>query len=569
MNIPRKTDAGLFNFGTIDVTGPEFAAHFVTDLMVAGSYLLLLAIIVHLNRKKYVSIYVPRNTYLVAFAFVFFITFGVSIVSVLFPGIAVHLGYKVFISTILIAVVLAVWRILPRDIDPYEERRLHMENAALNEALAKQREAEELVLKSEAQIAVKVEERTRELRTANMTLEKEAVERRLAEERALESKRRLDELIMRTDTALIFVDTNGTVLDSNLALAQMLGRSSIDELIGRKLDRLLGLRDDTELAHFMNETLRHGTFESEIDAAPPARGVIAIEAVGAASIVDGRPCVMAMFWDVTTRRASEKELLQSREALTAALDVARKANATRSDFLAKMNHELRTPLNGIIGLSEIIRHKSTGDKFSGTEAHKLAGNIHQSGRHLLSVVDDLLDLSRLDSGTRELSPTRISVRAEIDAAVMTLATIADKKRIKIDNQCDTALEWIVDQRAFKQIIINLVNNAVKFSPPGSSVAVSVSHTAELMSLHISDQGPGVSRGDRERILEPFGRGEIAETQKVDGVGLGLTIVSELLKLQGGKIEIDSEPGRGATFTAVFPVGAEHRPRETKAPAQDG
>ncbi|MEM7213865.1 MAG: HAMP domain-containing sensor histidine kinase, partial [Pseudomonadota bacterium] len=183
---------------------------------------------------------------------------------------------------------------------------------------------------------------------------------------------------------------------------------------------------------------------------------------------------------------------------------------------------------------------------------KLTGNIHQSGTHLLSVVDDLLDLSRLDAGNREFSPASVAVRAEIDSAVLTLATIADKKRIIITNTCDPDLEWMVDQRAFKQIIINLVNNAVKFSPVDSNVRIDVTTTPDAMSLHIRDEGPGIAKEDQERILMPFGRTEEANNNKIDGVGLGLTIVSELVKLQGGKIVINSEKGKGATFTAVFP-----------------
>ena len=111
---------------------------------------------------------------------------------------------------------------------------------------------------------------------------------------------------------------------------------------------------------------------------------------------------------------------------------------------------------------------------------------------------------------------------------------------------------MVDQRALKQILINLVNNAIKFSPPGSTVDINVDANENAMSLRIRDEGPGVLPADREKILSPFGRGEYAETHKIDGVGLGLTIVSELLKLQGGHIDIDSQPRMGSTFIAVFP-----------------
>ncbi|MEM1300851.1 MAG: HAMP domain-containing sensor histidine kinase, partial [Pseudomonadota bacterium] len=176
----------------------------------------------------------------------------------------------------------------------------------------------------------------------------------------------------------------------------------------------------------------------------------------------------------------------------------------------------------------------------------------------------LLDLSRLDSGTREFTPINVVIRAEIDAALVTLGSIADKKRISVRNRCPSEFEWVVDQRAFKQIVINLVNNAIKFSPPGSNVDISLSETENAMALRIRDEGPGVTPSDREKILTPFGRGEFAETHKIDGVGLGLTIVSELLKLQGGYIEIDSQPRIGSTFVAVFPKVAETANRAATA-----
>lgn len=552
MNVPKSNANALFKFDSSGLSGESLVVHFATDVLVAGAYILLLFGIVYLNHKKYISIIVPKRTYLIAFLAVLVLTFASSVASVVFPGTNIYLFYKVFIALMLATIVLGIWRVLPRDIDPLEQNRLQRENVFLNNALARQHEAEMRLADAVQNIEGQVTARISELSAVNLRLEKDIIESRLSEERAAEAKRRMDELIMRTNTAMVFVDSDGTVQECNHALAQLLGRGTIEELVGRKLGRLLGLRDETPLSHLMDETLRHGMFAAELEVIPPARGRVHVEANAVGSVIDGRPCVMALFRDVTERKAEERELLQSREALTAALEVARQANATRADFLAKMNHELRTPLNGIIGLSEILRHKASSKTIPGAEVRKLTGNIHQSGMHLLSVVDDLLDISRLDVGNREFSPALVAVRAEIDSAVLTLVTIADKKRIEIRNTCEPALEWVVDQRAFKQIMINLVNNAVKFSPVGSTVWIEVTHTPDALSLHVRDEGPGIAEADQERILMPFGRGEDATNNKIDGVGLGLTIVSELLKLQGGKIFINSERGRGATFTAVFP-----------------
>ncbi|MEM7060093.1 MAG: PAS domain-containing sensor histidine kinase [Pseudomonadota bacterium] len=562
MNIPQPDTAVPIAIETAVISGPRLMVNVLTDMAVAGAYVLIVFIIVYLNRNKYISIYVPQRTYAVMFAVVFSINLSASLAAVLWPTVAVTFGYKIAIALLMLAIVAAVWRILPRDIDVHERHRMSVENAEMLQAFADRDSALAELKEAQTDVSVQVEARTAELSQVNLSLEKEVIERRLAEERAMESKRRLDELIMRTNTAMVSIDGDGTVIECNHALAQLLGRGTIEELMGRKLSRLLGLKNEAAFNHFCDETLRFGTFQHEFDAAPPARGLVHIEANGAASVMDGRPYVMALFRDVSERKAAEKELLQSREALTAALEVARQANATKSDFLAKMNHELRTPLNGIIGLSEILRHKATGKTVPSVDVQKLTGNIHQSGTHLLSLVDDLLDLSRLDGGGRSFSPTSVAVRHEIDAAMVTLATIAEKKRITIDNKCDPHLEWTVDQRAFKQIVINLVNNAVKFSPPGSTVRVEVEHSDDSMWLSIVDEGPGIARSDRSRILRPFGRGEDAEANKVDGVGLGLTIVSELLKLQGGTLNIESEAGRGSTFTAVFPVGDGLKPSTT-------
>ena len=554
MNIPKDEARTIIASDLTEVTVEQVAFSLFADAAVAASYVLLLFIIVFLNREKYISIFLPRRAYLYAFLVVLAINTGATLASMFMTGAAITLTYKMLVASLMFFTVAAVWRVLPRRVDQYERDALQHSSNELERALTARNSAEERLREAQDNIDTKVRERTFELNQTNLALEKEVIERRLAEERATEAKRRMDELILRTSTAMVFIDSQGSVLEGNHALAQLLGRATTDELMSRQLARLLGLKNEEALTHFIDETLRHGAFTSVIPASPPARGFIQIEANGAASVYRGRPCVMALFRDVTERKAAEKELLQSREALTAALEVARKANATKSDFLAKMNHELRTPLNGIIGLSEVLRHKAISDKVSAEDVRKLTDNIHQSGTHLLSLVDDLLDLSRLEAGSRTFAPTIVGVRTEIDAATSTLASIADKKRIRINNECDEDLEWTVDQRAFKQIIINLVNNAVKFSPPGSTVKIQVTQGTEAMRLMIVDEGPGITVSDRKRILLPFGRGQAAEAQKADGVGLGLTIVSELLKLQGGKLEIESAGEGGSVFVATFPVG---------------
>ncbi len=369
-----------------------------------------------------------------------------------------------------------------------------------------------------------------------------------------DSMRRAEDLMIRTNTATVAIASDTTILDGNQALPRLLGRAAVEEVVGHRLADVLDLKNDRAAHHFCNETVRLGTFTCHLEATSPAGGTVWIEANGAASVLNGRPCVMAIFRDISERKTAELALMRSNEALSAALEVARDANSARSGFVAKMNHELRTPLNGIIGLSEMLRHTASDRNVPGAEVRKFCEHIHRSGTHLLSLVEDLLDLSRLEAGTWSLNPTEIDVAAELNAALITLVPIAHKKQVVVEQICPPDFRWHLDQRAFRQIIINLATNAVKFSPPQSKVRIAVTRSASEMTLHVIDEGPGIPGPELERIAMPFGRGAYAVNHKIDGVGLGIPIVSELLRLHGGKLLIDSEPGHGSTFSALFPAG---------------
>lgn len=553
MNVPQPETTIVVPVGGFPVDGLTMFAHVVTDMLVAGAFILLLFRIVYLNGRKDFSLRVPRSTYLAVFWVGLICTFGATLVSMATPGTHVHLGYKVFVATSIFVVSVLIPRMLPRTVDPYLDERHEAQQAEFREAIkARKSLTAELEQARRGTIAA-VAERTQEISQQLLSAEKELSDQRLEIERMAEGKRRLDELIMRTNTAYVHLGMDGRVLECNLALAQILGRANANELVGREMSRLLGHAVPDEVLHFIREVVRCGTFSQEMDIQPPARGHAAIELSGAASVHGHAPCAMVLIRDTSDRRATERKLLENRESLTKALETTREANASRSDFIVKMNHELRAPLNGIIGLSEIIRYKSQGKSMSPVELRKLAQNIHQSGRHLLSMVDDLLDLSRLEAGSREFNPVSTEIRAEVDEALTTLGTIAEKNRISLRNHCPEHFEWMVDRRAFKQIILNLVNNAIKFSPPRSNVDIRLNYTAAAMSLSVKDEGPGIAPDDRDRILMPFGRGKYAEDQNIDGVGLGLTIVSELLKQQGGHIEVETGPRDGSTFIAVFPL----------------
>ena len=358
--VPEETDLGL----------GAFVTNVLTDVLLAASYVLLLYVVVLLNRQKHVSIYIPKQTYMITFGVVAAVGIATTVAAMFVNAPTMSAILKLLSSFMMTGIAIGIWRILPRHVDLQEKAVIDREASELRQTAAELERVTGVLEETQAEFDRQLAKRTDHLTREKLDLEKQIVERRLSEERVSEAKRRMDELILRTSTASLLVDSEGSVLECNHALAQLVGRGTMEELVGRKLSRLLGLKNEQSLVHFTSETLRHGTFAAEFDAAPPARGVIHIEASGAASVIDGKPCVMALFRDVTERYKSEKELLQSREALTAALEVARQANATKSDFLAKMNHELRTPLNGIIGLSEILRHRAHAESLKQEDLRK-------------------------------------------------------------------------------------------------------------------------------------------------------------------------------------------------------
>lgn len=383
-------------------------------------------------------------------------------------------------------------------------------------------------------------------------IDKGTLTRSSLEVRAKLSGELIEELLTRTETGTALISSEATILTASEALPRLLGRASVADLMGGALGAVLNVHD-AGARHFCDETLRQGAFACDLEASAPSGRPLWIEANGVASVLNGSPCVMALFRDISSRKVAEADLRRTCDSLSAALEVARKENDAKFAFVAKMNHELRTPLNGILGLSEMLRHTASGRLVPGAEIRRFCDSLHRSGTHLLDVVEDLLDLSRLVSGNWMLDLTEVDLRADIDAVLGALSPIAQSKRVSLENACPPGLEWVVDRRGLRQVIINLAENAVKFSPAGSHVRITVTASPAEMALQVTDQGPGIPDGEREQVLNPFGRGSFALGHRMDGAGLGLSIVSRLMALHGGSLAIDSKADCGSTFTATFPL----------------
>ena len=235
-----------------------------------------------------------------------------------------------------------------------------------------------------------------------------------------------------------------------------------------------------------------------------------------------------------------------------ALERAEAASAAKSRFLAHMSHELRTPLNAILGFSEIIRDGVFGD--NPARDREYADLIHSSGRHLLQIINDILDLSRIEAGKLKVQPRLVALSPLCEDAVLLTSQDFEDHGVGVSTRLAPGCPPLfADEKAAKQMLVNLLSNAAKFSPPGSLVELAAEPSADggLVML-ITDQGPGIARDRLATVFEPFAQASAGVSVKGQGTGLGLPLVKSLIELHGGRIEIESELDRGTRVSLFFP-----------------
>jgi len=233
------------------------------------------------------------------------------------------------------------------------------------------------------------------------------------------------------------------------------------------------------------------------------------------------------------------------------------SNRLKSDFLATISHELRTPLNSILGFSDVLLSSdSLADK-----QQRWVGNIQTSGKRLLNLIEDILDLAKIEAGKMQVKITEFSLQDMCEGLLTMFRPLAEKKNIDLRSQIDPGIPSLrQDQTKFQQILENLLSNAVKFTPEGGRVWVRGESDGRFLVLTVSDTGVGIAPEEQELVFQKFRQSGNTMTRQHGGTGLGLSIVRELAKLLGGEIGLQSELGRGSTFTVRLPVHLSEEPR---------
>jgi len=288
------------------------------------------------------------------------------------------------------------------------------------------------------------------------------------------------------------------------------------------------------------------------------------EVVGALVVNRNRPGAFEpRVVDLLRTFATQSTLAIQNARLFAALhDKSRElevANQHKSEFLANMSHELRTPLNAVIGFSEVLLERMFGDLNPKQEEYLL--DILSSGRHLLSLINDILDLSKIEAGRMELELTRFSVPMALENALTLVKERAARHGIAVSLSVGPGVGDIRgDERKFKQVLLNLLSNAVKFTPEGGRVDVRAAPVDSAVEIAVSDTGIGIAPEDQEAIFEEFRQVGDDYARKREGTGLGLTLARRFVELHGGTLRVRSEVGKGSTFTVTLPVGGDAEPR---------
>ncbi len=381
-----------------------------------------------------------------------------------------------------------------------------------------------------------------------------------------QAESRFRRLLEAAPDGIVEVDSAGKIRLVNRVMEKLFGYER-QELLGQPVEILIPDALRERHVHHRNQFLSH-------PAARPMGTGLALEGrrkdgsrfpveISLSPVEsDGGLYVTAAIRDVTERRHAEEllkavqekynlELAAANEVLAQRNDEVERADRLKSEFLASMSHELRTPLHTIIGFSELLSEELKGPLNDSQK--RFVDHIHRDSLHLLALINDVLDLSKIEAGRLDLHYEVFDAHEAIREAVATIRQQCEAKSIRLEQKLNVRAAAHADPLRFKQILLNLLSNAVKFTPEGGSIVVNARVSVGIVEISVSDTGIGIPKESQEAVFDKF-RQVGATTKGVrEGTGLGLAITKELVNQHGGKISLVSEPGKGSSFTFTIPA----------------
>ncbi len=366
---------------------------------------------------------------------------------------------------------------------------------------------------------------------------------------ARQQKQYFESVMQNSPVAIVTLDLEENVASANPAFEKLFGYA-LDEVIGTNLDSLITNEEMRAEAVAYTRKARHRTAHGIVQRCRKDGSLVDVEVLAVRVEVEGEMAgMMALYHDIT-------ELLEARREAEA-------ANQSKSQFLANMSHELRTPLNAILGYSEMLAEEAEEDENEGYVPD--LQKIHAAGRHLLTLINDVLDLSKIEAGKMELYLESCSVAEMVDEVATTVRPLIEQNGNVLEVLCPGDVgEMHADATRIRQSLMNLLSNAGKFTEDGTiTMAVTVEEAAHGDSLlfRVTDTGIGMTPAQVARLFQAFTQAEASTSRRFGGTGLGLTITRKFCRMMGGDVEVTSEEGKGSTFTIRLP-------RDVRGPTDD-
>jgi PAS domain S-box-containing protein len=359
------------------------------------------------------------------------------------------------------------------------------------------------------------------------------------EEELRRQKEYFEAMFDNTPVAVVTLDENSKVVSWNQAAEKLYGYSQ-EEAVGQFLDNLVAKHPSIydEAVRYTQQTQNNQRVHAITKRTRKDGTFVEVELMSVPVALSGKFVGnIALYYDIG-------ELQEARRAAEA-------ANKAKSDFLARMSHELRTPLNAIIGFTRLVKRKGE-DALPEKQVENL-DKVLISADHLLALINDILDISKIEAGAMEVKPTSFKIDSLVDLCITTTQPLVKSEDVKLNKKVEEGLpEVFSDENKVKQILLNLLGNAVKFTHKGS-ITLKANLKDGLVNLSVTDTGIGISRESLERIFEEFQQADTSTTREYGGTGLGLSISQRLAHLLGGEIVADSTEGKGSTFTLILPL----------------